>query len=280
MTKLKATLESLDEIAEGLRELYVETESDGETVYVLDLDPETIRDHPEIRALKNALDRQKARASELQEKVSSLQEKANDLPEDFSSEEWEQLKELKQRVESGDHDKRRQAEREHLEQAYEAKLRRAQEESQKVIDGLQKEVNDLRSSNHGLVRDQALDRALEKVSIAPRHRKLVRAFMETRVKVVERDDGTLETVVPTEFDDETPLEKYLSTWADTDEGRVYVEQPTGSDSRGSKNGRGKAKVNPFVKGESWSLTSQARLVRENVEEARRLAREAGIEPNF
>ena len=275
MPKLRAVVESLDEVEDSCRDYDVESDLDGKTVHVLDLEPDTVRDHPETRALKNALDRQKSRVSELQQKVTAAEEKAQSLPEDFDADEWEKLKELKEQVESGDHDKKRQAD---LEQVYEAKLARERDALQKQIDEQRQENERIRATNHRLVRDQALDSAIEKASIAPRHRKLVRAFLEDHVRALEGDDGEIRVVAVTEYDDETPLDKFVSTWAETDEGRLYVEQPTGADARGSKTTRSK-KANPFSR-ETWSLTEQTRLVRENIDEARRLAKEAGAPANF
>lgn len=70
---LKVTVASLDEVQEGLREYYAETE-DG---FVLQV--EGVDNHPEVRSLKNAYSAVKAKRDELSGKVTEMTDRLKEL---------------------------------------------------------------------------------------------------------------------------------------------------------------------------------------------------------
>jgi hypothetical protein len=96
---LKALLESTAHgaLAPELQAEYVE--KDGK--FILDVEDD-IRDHPKVKALKVALDRQKVEKKTLTDRLAELEAKIEGLPDDFDpvkyAEEQDELTELRNKV--------------------------------------------------------------------------------------------------------------------------------------------------------------------------------------
>lgn len=270
---LKAIVTDIEEVEEAYRDLYVE--EDGK--FILQLDRETVRDHPDVLALKNALDREKARRTELTRRVTELETAQIELPEGFSAEEWERLKAHEADNTGNRDDDTVKAERDRVTAAFEKKLSDQKAAHEKAVGELQTKLDEQTNANERLVADTALDRAIDGAGIATKHRDLVRAFMKSKIKIHRSDDEAAlpMPVVETDLDPEMPLEKFIKEWANTDAGRVYVDQAKGGGGRGGDHTGGRTGKNPWLK-DHWNVTEQTRLFRAKPEEAKRLAKEAGV----
>ncbi|XWN29749.1 MAG: hypothetical protein ROR55_19925 [Devosia sp.] len=270
---LKAIVNSLDNVEESLRDFYEETQEDGNTVYVLDIDAESIRSHPHVLALKRAHNAEKERRAQARQEITDLTERLNAFPEEFDPDEYARLQQLDEEVKDGG-DKSK-AERESITRMYEEKVERIRADGERKLKERDEAIAELRETNHNLVKDRALDDLLAEVSVAPEHRRIVRSHIGMQVSVIENEDGEPVPVIKTDLSDEYPLADYVREWADSDEGRRYIQKPAGSLSNGGRNGQGKTTNNPWAK-ETYNRTEQYRIIGQDPEEAKRLKREAGV----
>jgi hypothetical protein len=86
---LKAVLESLDGLPEGVAGLYVE--QDGK--FILDLDEEALKQHPNTGPLTRALTRERERAAEASKALKALEDKYGDLDPEAAREAIEAARE-------------------------------------------------------------------------------------------------------------------------------------------------------------------------------------------
>jgi hypothetical protein len=270
---LKAVLGKLEDVEEAHRALYTEkTDNEGKTWFVLDVDEASIREHPTVTALKNALDRQKTAAAELKTKLEAVEVKVKSLPDDFTAEEWARLK----AIEDSDHepDTRRSKAAAEASKVFEQRIDKlksdhAKSEAQKDAALAAEKIKVQR-----LVVGQGLEEAMTGVNVKPEFRKAVRALLRDKVKVVETDESDVPiAVVETEMDPGMPLAKYAESWAQTDEGKIYIGTPVGGGGGGGGDLR-KGEKNPWTK-DGWNMTEQGRIFRADPAKAERLAKAAG-----
>jgi len=133
-----------------------------------------------------------------------------------------------------------------------------------------------------LVADNALQSAMDEVKVASPFKRYLRDAFRNKVKVVEGEDGNPVAMIDGEYG-EQPVNAYLKEWSQTDEGKAFIQAPDngGGGARGQPGGNGKLK-NPFKrttengqKNPAYSQTEQARLVKEQPDVARRMAKDAG-----
>lgn len=203
---LKAVVTDIEDVEEKYRDLY-EEDADGNHV----LQISGVDDHPEVKNLRSAYDKEKDKRKRLSTEAEDLRRLKEKLPEDFDSDQWEELKRKAER--SGDDQKVRQ-----VQQEYEKKLREAQEEVTSLKDKLR------RSS---VERD--LSQALEAAGVtSPALKRGATALLISQVKVDE--DGN--TVMDTRMGPK-PVAEAVKQWAATDEGKDYVSPAKGSGASGS-----------------------------------------------
>lgn len=275
---LKAVVEKLDDVAAELHALYIER--DGK--FVLDVEQDSIREHPNVVALSNALARQKDDNRKAKERIAELEAKIKGLPEDFDPTEVEALKEkiaeLEAAADGDPKSKEKQQKdaarlREMLDQKMAAERKRWETEKAE----LQRQIADKSARIAKLLVDNGLDAAMDGANIDPKYRKAVRAMLRDQVKVVDRDDGSSVAVVETDLDPELALDRFVADWSQSDDGRIYVGTPKGGGAGGG--GGGATTKNPWSK-DHWNLTEQGKLIRENPTKARQLAKEAGKQVSF
>lgn len=271
MDKLAAVLDSLDDVDAALHKYY--TEVDGK--FYLNLDG-SIRDHTEVKALKNAHERQKAQNKTLQTELNTLKEKYKDFPEDLTVEELERLRALDDEGGTTPEEKRKkQQERTaEIERRIEERVARVKAAAEKERDEAKAARDAALAELDNVTVNNALNEALDAAGIESKFRPAVRALLRPKVKVVREDGEPSRAIVETELNPETPVSKFVSEWTGTDEGKVYVSEPSGSGSKGSPQ-RGSSVVNPW-KAETLNRTRQGQILRDNPTLARRLQQEAGI----
>src|SRR5690606_14662090 len=144
--KLKAVLDTLDGLDEAIAPLYTKK---GDS-YVLNI--EQVDAHPDVTGLKNSLAASRADKKAVENELSSLKEKFGSLPEDFSVEEYNRLKDAG----SGNIDQRLADQRTRLTAERDALVKKLETER----DSFKARVEKLASEN-------AINAALSEASIAP-----------------------------------------------------------------------------------------------------------------
>lgn len=197
---IKTTLESLDNVPEGLHEFYKETDGG----YVLDV--EGIDAHPDVSNLRNAYQRVKESDKAVRAELQELKRKADSIPEDFDPDLWK-------KAASGELEQGLVKVRKELEQELAATKEKAATFEQQI---------------RRMTVDSTLESALSAANITePAFRKAATVILRDAVKldgdkvVVESDMGPLDAA------------EYVKKWAASDEGRPFVSQPSGG---GSKSG--------------------------------------------
>lgn len=274
---LKAVVENLDGVAAELHALYVER--DGK--FVLDIDQDSIRVHPNVTALSNALTAQKEDNRKVKARVAELEAKIKGLPEDFDPAEVETLRErvaeLEAAVEGDPKSKeKQQKEAARLREMLDQKMASERKKWDTEKADLQRQISERDTRIARLLIDNGLDAAMDSANIDPKYRKAVRAMLRDQVKVVDKD-GNYAAVVETDLDPELPLDRFVADWSQSDDGRAFVGQPKGG---GAGGGQGSNTTkNPWSK-DHWNMTEQGKLIRENPTKARQLAKEAGKQVSF
>lgn len=222
---LPATVESQDQIPEGLEEHYQQTDGGGFALAVND-----VQEHPKVTALADAFEDQKERRQELQKKIKAFGEMT---PEDV-----EQLRsELEEAREGGDVD-------------VEAKI---EEVKEKLEERYEKEKQELKARNEKLEGDlrrrtieNELTSALSEAGVLEEYRPAVRAMLkeEHDPTMVERDGemvGVFEQS-PDGIPGKHPISEFVGQWADTDEAKPYLKASgksgSGAEPGGSAGGAG------------------------------------------
>lgn len=273
--KLLAIVDDINEVPEAFRACYVEFDDNGTKKWQLQVSG--IETHPGTQALKNALDRQKQKVTTLTSEKAALEERVADLPEDFDPDLYQRA------VTEGVGGGKIKNEDEIRREAAEAAKARAET-------GFATERNNLTASRDGY-RNQLVDRiqrdelrdALDEAGVEdPALRKGAMALLRGSLTVHE-DDGEIVVLANDPNLGDIPVADHVKAWADTDEGKVYVgaRDTAGGGANGSPGG-GKPTTtanNPWAK-DTFNVTEQARLRREDIDKARRLAREAGVNVNF
>lgn len=267
--KLKAILENLEGLPEEMHQFYVE--KDGK--YYLDLDQD-IRLHPDVAALKNALDRQKTDNKTLKDKVTDLEARVATLPEDFDPEEYARLKAAADDDDDDDPKKKKKKDDE-LTRLHEQRITRMKTEHETAIAAKDAEIAEREATINRLVVDQSLEEALTAINVKPEFRKAVRSLLRDKVKVGEDDNGNPVAIVETDLNPELPIAKFAEDWAGSDEGQPFIGKPAGGGSQDHTKGKGKAgEKNPWSE-EHWNLTEQGRILKTDRAKAERLAAAAG-----
>lgn len=160
--KLKAILETLDGLDEALKPFY--TEKDGK--FILGL--EQVDDHPDVKGLKTSLTTIRTEKKALETKVTELTDKYGTLPEDFSVDEYNRLKDSG----GGDIDQKLADQRKRLTAEKDTAVKKAETER----DSYKNRVEKLASEN-------AINVALTEANVAPHMHKAVRAMFQSQIKV-------------------------------------------------------------------------------------------------
>lgn len=206
---LKLVLDSLDNVEEAIKSLYVE-HSDGK--FHLDTDADSVRGHRDVLPLANAYERTKADLATAKTDLATAKQKA--APEDFDPETWKKLKDGK--TDDAAHQrqlvelrKTLEAERDDWKGKFEGE----------VTKGKKAAVN------------AALTDALSSSGIAnPAFVKAARALLEPRV-AMDTDEASMDIGLGP-----MGIAEAVKRWAAGDEGKAFVAPAKGDNAKGNENG--------------------------------------------
>lgn len=271
---LKSILDNLDGLDPSLQEHY--TEKDGK--FYLDIEDD-IRRHPKGASLQVAIDRLKTEKRTLTDKLAEVEAKIAELPDEFDAEKFaadmDELEELRQK-QSGNNPPD-EGQRQQQKQLYEQRIANLETKHQNERQRLESEKQSLEDQIKKIMGDDGLTKALISVGVDKKLLPGATALLRRSVKV-ERDPDTGEwrSVVETDVG-ESSIDEFVSNWAQSDEGDIYVQKPSGGGAEG-QNGQRFA-FNPFAK-DTRNLTKQQELIASNPEKARQMAQAAGEPVNW
>lgn len=262
---------------DATKALYVE--KDGK--YVLDLDDDDVRKHPSVVKLNSSLSNERQQRAKDKAKIAALEEKLSAYPDDFDPAEIEELKALKARLQDEDDDDSedgKKGKRDKLASMtvlHEQKIANIAKKTAAEMAKKDAKIVALENKIRRVMIEQGLTKALVEAGIRPEFMDAAMAMLQRRAIVEMDDDEDPVAMIKTDEGD-IPLEKYVPDWAASDQGKVFVAPPKGGDANGSDSKR-KAQErgpNPW-KDESYNLTQQSRIFKENKPLAEKLAKEAG-----
>lgn len=277
MFVLKTVLENLDGVQEALHELY--EEKDGKFI----LKVEGIEDHPSVAALKNGHANAKRERNEAKTKIADLERKLakfEGLPDDFDPDEYERVKAELDELKANPNPKEQEIEQ-RIEAKWSAKFEQQKTKSEKEIKRLTDQVAErdqrlakIDTEFKSNLIDSELSKALDEAGVTkPAFRRAATAILRSDIEVVE-EDGVRHVRMKADLGGD-PVNKYVpGVWAQSDEGKTFVEPSSGGGAGGSKgNGIGVTN-NPWSK-EHWDVGAQTKLFKQDPNKARRLAKEHG-----
>ena len=220
---LKALIESVDDLPEGMKDFY---KQDGDK-FILDVDD--IDSHPKVRGVITANRENKTKRDALRAELDGFKDKYSWLPEDFDA---DALDTLKQAAEG-------KGGQPSEEQISELRTKTAEKLEKKYLPEIQTREEKL-GKLHGAIQrmtiDDGLSRAMDEASIDPMHKSKLLPYLKTRGKIqVEEDGDTFKAVVDTDMG-AVSLSQFVSEWAGSDDGKIYVAKSTGPDAKGGKGG--------------------------------------------
>lgn len=275
---LKAALETLEGVDEGVRDFYTQAE-DGN--YYLDVDG--VDSLPQVQGLAATLRKFKEvepSAHGLAEKLERLDELESFGALDLSADEVrDRLQKLEELEASGDD---AVAERiESLRQTYDKREAALKEKQRKELEKREAENEELSTFVRQLTVDNALDRALDKVEVIPSTKDAVKALLKERGPRVIKEDEGYKGIFETDLG-EIGIEDYVEAWAKRDEAAPFMPASgnKGSGAKSGGTGGTGGRANPFNP-ETRNVTEQMRLAKNNPRLAKQLAGEAGVAlPDF
>lgn len=284
---LKTVIDSdqFGELDEGLQSLYTAGEGDFDGQYVLNLDG--IDSHPAVVGLRNGHKRSKEErriareeADKLKKRLGPLLEENPDL--DLSDLDHDRVERALRLLngedledDDDDDDKGKGKGKDDKNKMDLEKVKaNARKPLERQLEQVTQERDDLSGKLTNLVVDNALTNAVSEINVHPPFVRAVKAMFRDSVKIANDDDGNPIAIIEGEYG-EQPVDKYLKEWAQTDEGREYIASTRNSGGgAGGGSGGNRGVKNPWAK-ESWSMTEQARIFREDPERAKRMAAEHG-----
>lgn len=243
---LKALLDSVDDVAEAMREFYKE---DASGKFVLDI--EGIDDHPKVRGVITAnrenvkkRDQYKARAEELEGKVAGL-------PDDFDADEWTRLK----AGEGGKPDEAMQA----LKDQHARAIEGLKAKNKTDLDAVSAQIAERDGYIDRTTRNDELRKALRDVGVdMDQHEDVLLDHLGKRVKVQRSDDGRRTAIVETDLGD-LPVADFVKEWSGA-KGKAYLGKPSGPDPKGNGNARGGGKTMTRADFEKLDPASQSKAM--------------------
>jgi hypothetical protein len=270
MPTLKIILDNLDGVDDSLKSLYLE--EDGK--FVLDVDG--VDEHPSVLALRSSLTAVRKDKETLRKQLKESTTKLESVPDDFDATEWTRLREEEDaRKADPDYDKKRGGE-EHLARQREQYEQRLRDQAKKHEDDLKNKDGEIAERDgrmERLIIDDGLTSFLTAVGVPNDARlKGARAMLRPIVKIEKDEKDELYAFVETDLGPQK-LDKFIDTWAKSDEGKVFIPKPTGGGAEDPPRNRN-IEANPWLK-DSFNLTQQGAVIKEDRTKARRLMKVAG-----
>lgn len=271
---LKAILDTLDGLPEDVAKEY---EQKGDKFFLIVEDD--IRQHPKVKALQVAFERNRDGLKEAKDKLAEVEAKLAEYPPDFNAEQhaadMDELDTLRKKKKKGEGEPDPEVARQKalLEQritTLTANHAKEKKDLETERDGLIKEIE-------RLVADEGLTKALVAVGVEKKLMPGATALLRKSVKVSHNKDlnewrGYFETDLG-----ESSIEDYVATWAQSDEGSIYIAKAKGGGSNGGGD-RQQITDNPWdaSNGKKPNLTRQQEIMKTNPDKARQLAQAAGV----
>lgn len=276
---LKALLngDEFETLDETTRNLYKEGD-DGS--YALDV--EGLDDHPTVSSLRNGHRRSKQERDEAKRRAQSLERRFGRLAEaedlDLSGVDEDRVNALmpfltgERELPELDDDGKLKSKGKEVDLDKVKDL--ARKPLQRELDTTKEENGTLKKQLRNLVTDGALTSAISEIKVAGPYSRAVKALFKDQVKLVEDDDGNPIAVIEGDYG-EQPVGKYLKEWAQTDEGKAFLEADSNTGGGAPPKSRGGKGKNPWSK-DDWSPKEQGRIYRElGADVAKRMAAEHG-----
>lgn len=272
MASLKTVYEAQDDVPEHLRDSYIE--KDGKFI----IDIEDLDNHPAVRGLKTAMEAQKQEKRKAIGELTLLKEKIAKVPEDFDPDAYHTLKAKLEEYETDpDRGKDDAAAREAVaaRKMLEQKINNMERAHKEALEKKEADIKKKSTFISQLLIDDGLTKALINVGVGKEFMKAAKALLREDVKVVEEGDE-YNALVET---DTGPLDidRYVQDWAASDDGKAFIPPARGGDAGGSNKPTKPLTVekNPWTK-DSWNLTEQGRIMKNNRPVAEKLAKAAGV----
>lgn len=241
---IKAVLPSLDDVQDGMKELY--KEADGK--FILDVDG--FDDHPTVRGVIIANKTNKEKRDELRGQVESLSKRLSGIPEDFDPEAYADMLERLEKNQAPDVDEKLAKQRAKLEDKF-----------GREISEREGKISAMQSSLERMVVDDGLSRAMDEALIDPLHKKKLLPFLKSEAKIsVEHDGDSYKAIVDTDLGP-VSLKQFVTEWAQSDDGKPYIAKSTGPKPRGG-DGRGGSSTMKRADWESLSNTERSQFLRD------------------
>jgi hypothetical protein len=226
---IKAILDSLDDVQEELKPLYKETEGK----FVLDVDG--IDDHPKVRGVITANRENAKKRDQHKAEVEALKKRLEGLPEDFDVNAFEELRAAADGKGGAPTEEQiaeiREKIRSKLEPKYTEPLAKKDEE-----------IKGLRGAIERMTVDGGLSAAMDAAHIAPEHKAKLLPYLKSQGRIkVEEEEGQFKALVETDMGN-VSLQQYVTDWASSEDGKIYVAKSTGPGARGGKAGGGTGKA--------------------------------------
>jgi hypothetical protein len=220
---IKAIVESLDDLPDELKGMYSEhKDADGEK-FVLEIDD--VDSHPKVRGLisshrtsKQARDTAKAELDEIKKRFSWV-------PEDLDADALEALKDAAEGKGGKPTDEQLQAVREKVREKLETKFNAE-------IGTRDERISRLEGAIRRMTVDDGLSSAMDAANIDAIHKAKLLPYLKTRGTIqVEEDGEAFKAAVDTDMGP-VSLAQFVSDWAGTDDGKLYVAKSTGPNPKG------------------------------------------------
>lgn len=274
---LKAVLDSIDDLDEGLKSNYKAQKIGDKDVFVLDI--EGIDNHPGTKGLKATLEKERKEHKETKAKLKDADDKVKDVPEGFTTERWEQLvaleeagannPELKKLKETYD------SQIANLKNAHKTEISKVKSDTEATIAAKDTIITGTRNAraNDKLVND--LTQELVKSGVKPELLKAAIALHQSKFKHEFEEDGSARTFRSTDTGEQSVTE-FVSSWTGSDEGKAFIAPASGGGASGGGGGGGGGNSdNPFTK-QYWNKTKQSQVYSTDKVKAERLAKSAGF----
>ncbi|NUB24717.1 hypothetical protein [Azospirillum brasilense] len=212
------------------------------------------------KAVKEATESLAAKNAELLDEKKKVAAEKRDLAEKVSEFETAAEAAERKRLESkGEWDKLR------------AKL---EDGHKKEIEGLKAALDTEKSATRKLVAEDGLRKSIIDSGVAPHFADAVFSMLKDSVSVFE--DGDVRKAVAKTDSGEIDVAEFVKGFVGSDKGKHFVAAPlNGGGGAATKGSTALSGKNPFKK-DSFNLTEQTKLLRENPEMASRLKAEAGL----
>jgi hypothetical protein len=263
--KLKAIVNTIEEVEEPFRPLYVEEQKDGRATGRFKLDAEGVEFAEDVKGLKSALDNVRAERDEAKKAAAKLK--------DVNPEEYQRLlRENEQRIE------REQA----VQREAATKIEEAERAHAAEVAKLNAAITKLRASYHELfVETQATGAIIDEKGVP----QLLMPHLRSRIRVKEERDGSLklevlkadgQPMLSDKGEPGAPIDLVKELKLSDTFGRCFDGGGQGGAGAGNNRGghNGAPPRNPWKK-DSLNLTEQSRIYKENPALAATLRQEAG-----